>query len=864
MTVACDDFLDNVDDELTVSRRRRRPRRVVMANSSFEHRTAAKLLGDDGGSSRTLPIACRFVPMDQWLFTHIDTSWKIKEIKHWILTKCDAWGDSRGGKQHPQPPRFRPASPVTFAPSRKSSVDSISSKYEAGEDGEGNEEGEEDDDWDVFAYSKELRASEVNLPGSSTTPVERATISRTATRQELSTAYSSMSLSSAFNQDCTSTASIAQKYILFSFSCGHTLEDEASLNWYKLRPFELLELHRVSAIVSLPRRSALAYADPYFESPIRICEGISNKHKARKGAGGVANTAGARGITEDQHSAHSMEWKSRWAIIREGVLNICKDSTTAPTHRFPLASIVAVRGPEQADLSSRTKPRVISIKFRLPNANPGPPEWSPGYSDVNYNTPWHPPDKRKHKHSKSSTWVILDLPTSNSHENILRVLHRLAPNQLQSIFLPAVSLPTKTPHPSPISGIASPSSPSPLGSPPSPASRFGDASPTLNNDHGISIQVGPNFAMGVQYPEWRHALFDRARQAGVGDVGHAMAHYLCGNDNDPAGVQSDLRKQASTIFNSGPSSSFGHAARPSVSSAGSASTATGTWAGTDDEVESDDDEDDDMESLMEWEGWARDVARLAEEQRPPAPAPSSRRSYRDPFMNVDAETSGALRSASRSTNHPTRTLSPSSPSSSSECSAAESHDDFGDVSIGRTLSTRTRALSFAPPPHHLSESSSSSSVGPRRSRSSTVTSTGTITPNAMGLVAAPVPTRAHAVGRSSSIYQTDADPSMAAASHSRPSLRLSLTTNFAPSTQGNVISPSSSSSGARSLFSSGSASSQMNSTPSTSGSSTTSGMGIGNMRRIVRNVSIRNAISAGTDRFAKSLEDALDFVDGRY
>ncbi len=246
------------------------------------------------------------------------------------------------------------------------------------------------------------------------------------TRQELSTAQSSMSLASAFNQDSAASSSgTAQKYILFSFSCGHTLEDEASLNWYKIRPFELLELHRVGAVVPLPRRSALAYAEPYFESPVRVCEGISNKQKARKGAGGVAATVGVRGITEDQHSAHALEWKNRWAIIREGMLNLCKDPTVSlclccscrrgllkcelkstPSHRFPLASIVAVRGPEQVDLTSKTKPRVISIKFRMPNAKHGPPEWSPGYSDANYNAPWHPPDKGKRKHSKSSTWVV--------------------------------------------------------------------------------------------------------------------------------------------------------------------------------------------------------------------------------------------------------------------------------------------------------------------------------------------------------------------------------------------------------------------------------------------------------------------------
>ncbi|KAF8652209.1 hypothetical protein AX16_004512, partial [Volvariella volvacea WC 439] len=35
-----------------------------------------------------LTIACRFVPYDQWLITHIDPTWKIKQVKLWILSKC--------------------------------------------------------------------------------------------------------------------------------------------------------------------------------------------------------------------------------------------------------------------------------------------------------------------------------------------------------------------------------------------------------------------------------------------------------------------------------------------------------------------------------------------------------------------------------------------------------------------------------------------------------------------------------------------------------------------------------------------------------------------------------------------------------
>lgn len=203
------------------------------------------------------------------------SSVKIKDIKHWILAKCNAWGAAA-----PQPPRFRPASPVTFAASRRSSTESSS---------RGDTDGE--DEWDLFAYG------DLKDPSAST---DRYLAGR-----------SSFNSSEDMHPPMV-PESVAHKYALYSFSCGHLLEDEASLSWYKLRPFELLEMHRVNGVIHLPRSSLLAYIEPYFEATVMVSEGATSR-KSRTGRG--------TRISEERNAA----WLVRWAFIREGVLNLCKD-----------------------------------------------------------------------------------------------------------------------------------------------------------------------------------------------------------------------------------------------------------------------------------------------------------------------------------------------------------------------------------------------------------------------------------------------------------------------------------------------------------------------------------------------------------
>lgn len=68
------------------------------------------------------------VPYDQWLVTHVDPAWKVKQVKLWILSKCltsvapSPYGNNNdqeglvGDEEMPPVPRYRPASPITFAP----------------------------------------------------------------------------------------------------------------------------------------------------------------------------------------------------------------------------------------------------------------------------------------------------------------------------------------------------------------------------------------------------------------------------------------------------------------------------------------------------------------------------------------------------------------------------------------------------------------------------------------------------------------------------------------------------------------------------------------------------------------------------
>ncbi|KAH8112933.1 hypothetical protein DFH11DRAFT_1604752 [Phellopilus nigrolimitatus] len=757
-----------------------------------EYASVSRMLADDG--MRTLPIACRLVPLDQWLVTHVDTSWKVKDIKHWILSKCNAWGSSVA----PQPPRFRPASPVTFsAPSRRSSYDSASHG--------GTEEGD-DDEWDLFAAidsKKELHASDSGLAvEGSKSPLGRITT------QEYSTASvgaSSSSSTPSFHPQRTSSGSdpvTSTRFTLLSFASGFILEEDAELSWYKPRPFELFELHRAGAIVSLPR-SGTAYVEPYFESPVQVSD---RPHIKRSRA------RAARNADEQTPSqTHAVEWKPRWAIICNGMLNLCKEATSAPSHTFPIASLCVLGGPEQLGLVVKSSSRIICAKFRRATVPEGAESDEP-------QAPWHPQDRRKPKPSKTSSWVVLDMPSRSSYESLLRVMHRLAPTTITSSFLPNAMLP-RTPVPSPV--IPMPTSPTS----PRQMARSSLASPSFPS----FASSGPIFIpFGVLYPEWRLAILSRARQAGVGELGPAMTHYLFSvratNDGDPEGAHFYHHLPRAPSISEGLRRQASHATTSSADGAASTSSSSAyPWSDAASEM----DDEDDIESEVEWDGWVRDIARRAE--RPPLPKLSTGTTPRG---------TGLSRSG---------IISPSSPSSSSEYD----HSEGGG-------STRSRALSYAPHPTSYLSGSPISGANMGRSRSSTI-SAATVGGAAFGATYMSTTTITTYVDR-----VPDAHPHQNWQQRQRPTSpapvntpRVQRVRNGSPVTR--VVSPTptvSTSASMSELSGMEGASEASNSVPPPP-----SHRAIGGVKRIVRGVSIRNAFS--TDRLVRGLEDALDFVDGK-
>lgn len=232
---------------------------------------------------------------------------QIHDVKNWLLRKCNVWGASA-----PQPPKFRPASPVTFA--SRSSSDAASLYNEAEE-----EEGEEEDDEDWDAYTLDHNTPHHILHAAA---AERAFIS-----------YSSSSLGRTTSMDTaqkSSTSSkadtIASKFALVSFSNGHILDEDSYMSWYNLRPYEMLELHRVGRIIPLPRHS-IDYVEPYFDSPAYELDSFSSQ---RDHSGKQKKTRPGASAQEKQ----LVEWKKRHVVIRDGSLYIHKDEDVCSFHIY--------------------------------------------------------------------------------------------------------------------------------------------------------------------------------------------------------------------------------------------------------------------------------------------------------------------------------------------------------------------------------------------------------------------------------------------------------------------------------------------------------------------------------------------------
>ncbi|KAG6329272.1 hypothetical protein ID866_9817 [Astraeus odoratus] len=157
---------------------------------------------------------------DQWLLTYLRNDWKIKQAKHWILSKCSlAWT--------PNPPPQRSVSLTIFFP------DDLAGSIV------GHAYGQDDEYPDDPEYNY--------LHGDKEPWVQTSSV-----KSELR--IRNTELGSSF---------LVDHHILLSFSTGTILNDDNSLASYKLRPHELLEMHWFGTVVSLPVSEYVAAILPY-------------------------------------------------------------------------------------------------------------------------------------------------------------------------------------------------------------------------------------------------------------------------------------------------------------------------------------------------------------------------------------------------------------------------------------------------------------------------------------------------------------------------------------------------------------------------------------------------------------------------
>lgn len=317
------------------------------------------------------------VPYDQWLTTHIDPSWKVKQVKLWILSKClgipfestvadsNVTADGGGGvyiKTTPPAPRYRPVSPITFAPDpRRRPISPIlfakgniknSSKTGArkppnsggsvdthgdtisgdspdgtGENGDepaqfeddaGMGEGyEEDDEWDTADEGDDFDDLDVlGYVGSGpTAPTMPEPSSNANTRPVVATPPE-------WAKYNTNPAT----YTLLRFSTGQLLEDEFSMSWYDLAPFEMLELHAHLPVQTPPSSFAVTAArtDPS-SAPIVGASGVHHQ-----------STVGDHGKHRRNTSLYSLSTSApTQSYSTHGIQNTTRPAFTQPQIYLP-------------------------------------------------------------------------------------------------------------------------------------------------------------------------------------------------------------------------------------------------------------------------------------------------------------------------------------------------------------------------------------------------------------------------------------------------------------------------------------------------------------------------------------------------
>lgn len=270
------------------------------------------------------------VHTDQWLFTHLDSSWTITQVKQHLLTKFIPTFSPL-----PRPTRTkreRPLSPITFSSHGHtgSDTDGDSDYHSAEESASAAESIDVEDDGYRYKYAPTSRN-----PG-----------------------HSSTTLVPAIEASLPSPAN----FVLLAFSTGQLMEDPFHLSWYAPNPYELFEFYpRGDSFIPLPRYNVEAYVRPYFEARVWALRFVGNdlsvEHSAdlerpkgkgkererRTGSSGAAISGDVGEDTKRRKPKKKMEWRERWVVVHQGILKLCRSRSVSFLRRRLSPSVTHCR-----------------------------------------------------------------------------------------------------------------------------------------------------------------------------------------------------------------------------------------------------------------------------------------------------------------------------------------------------------------------------------------------------------------------------------------------------------------------------------------------------------------------------------------
>ena len=286
-------------------RHTRQPRAVLTWNPLLQATSFPSLAGLVRATAYALPAGASYVPCivphDRWLVTHLHTSWKITDVKLWLLAKYFPTLFTHAPSIPRQRFSKRRVSPIKFAKREEVSDDEQMPADVAYGDTDyfGALPGVDDD---PVLSDKYKYVPRIGSPGASSSDI--------LPRPSAASHYADPS-----------------NFTLLSYSTNQILEDGWRFGWYTVHPHELLELHTYPYIVKLPRSSVLSYYQPYFESSawvLRLIDDFGSGNRVADGSGRLGETVdGDKDKTRKRKKfAH---WHPRWIVVREGHFYLYKD-----------------------------------------------------------------------------------------------------------------------------------------------------------------------------------------------------------------------------------------------------------------------------------------------------------------------------------------------------------------------------------------------------------------------------------------------------------------------------------------------------------------------------------------------------------